>query len=119
MDEEIYEWEKAMETLYYKTKADFLWQAVLGGCGCGTQPEISDMALYLLDHFAKEIMERDHKTVNNSPHYTEYEIIAHWFDSKGLIEHGGNVMGSWLSDEGRKLHRMLMAKDFEENITQL
>ena len=31
------------------------------------------------------------------------EIILFYLDDKGLLEHGGSIRGSWLSDKGKKL----------------
>jgi hypothetical protein len=32
-----------------------------------------------------------------------WEIIAHWMDAKGLLEHGSSVNGSWLTDDGKRV----------------
>lgn len=46
------------------------------------------------------------------------EIIAHWLDSKNLIEHGSSIQGSWLNENGKKLYETLL-KPIPDNSIQL
>ena len=78
----------------HESPAMWFWIAILGGCGCGNAGDLADKALALLRFFA----ERNERVFS----YTEgNEILAHWFDSKKLTEHGGTVGGSWLTKDGK------------------
>jgi len=85
----------------WESPKSWLWTGILGGCGCGNSDDFGDLAWNVLDLFSQEIMERKW-SVYDDP---KYEIIAHWLDSKGLLEHGGSVAGSWLSELGEKVHK--------------
>lgn len=81
----------------YDTAAEYLWVGVLGGCGCGDVRN-PQLAVDVLAYFATDLLARD------SAAFTwEYEIVAHWFDSVGLLEHGSSIRGSWLTDKGKTI----------------
>jgi hypothetical protein len=42
----------------------------------------------------------------------EFEVIAHWFNSKELIEHGSGIGGSWLTDYGYQVYNTI--KKYED-----
>ncbi len=74
---------------------DWFFIDILGACGCGNM-SFPERAVNLLRYFGTEDRE--------PREFTEFdELLAHWFDSKGLTEHGGNVRGSWLLDEGYEI----------------
>ena len=79
----------------------------LGLCGC-----------------AQDVIERDLvavlRSLNKPPGHAPYcsdlpvvgdyaykELLLHWLDAKGLLEHGVSVRASWLSKEGRELAERL------------
>lgn len=76
-------------------KHDIFWFCVLGGCGCGTSDELAHDAWFLFNAFH----DRSHMrgAINDTP---ELEVMAHWMDSLGLIEHGGSIIWSWTTDLG-------------------
>ena len=83
----------------------WFWTEVLGGCGCGNSDELADRAVALLGYFATPHDERDTK---DNPYNNEVlEVLAHWMDSKELIEHGGGVGGSWLTARGQQAYDVL------------
>lgn len=84
----------------------------LGFCGCGQL----DMALRLLRDVLTEIGKRgdDEDVWRQSvatvdvmlaaeTHPGLYYSYLYWLDSKGLIEHGSGVGGSWLTEDGSDL----------------
>jgi len=98
-----YEWEKDFKECDFDSKEEFLWIYVLGGCGCGSYDENIKNAWKVFELFATPFDDRRF-SVYDKP---EYEIIAHWLDSKNLIEHGTSIAGSWLTEEGEKLYYLL------------
>lgn len=67
-------------------------------CGCGTN------AAYTV---IKEVLERAESLHDKQERYSPPEEISEWFefaqkvlDSWGLLEHGGSICGSWLTDKG-------------------
>jgi hypothetical protein len=107
---------EAPDGCWYDSPEEYLWVGIMGGCGCGSSDEIAELAHEILGHFGKPFDERKLKIYDK----IEYEIIAHWLDSKELIEHGSSVGGSWLTDKGKELLEVLKSapthksKDVEE-----
>jgi hypothetical protein len=93
--------------LSWDTRAEWLWMGLMGGCGCGQADEFGERAVKLLKHFATPHMERDHSIYDND----FYELMAHWFDSLELIEHGGIVTGSWLTEKGDQVYALVRVGD--------
>jgi hypothetical protein len=99
-DEEGYYWENYWE--YIENK--------LGLCGC-IDEDITDDIFSVLLQLGES---------SGSVYYTNFtiegpdkykELILHLLDSKGLIEHGGSIRGSWLTDEGREVVKKLAEED--------
>lgn len=70
----------------------------MNGCGCGSDNETD----------AWEVFKRFHdRTDDRWEMYNDgmrhLEVLAHWMDSLGLIEHGSSIAGSWLSEDGEWL----------------
>ncbi len=86
-----------------ETPNSWLWTEILGGCGCGTSDELAEEAFKLLSHFATPMDQRG----DTLCHDKFYELMAHWFDSKELIEHGSSVMYPWLTEKGEQIHRAI------------
>lgn len=91
-------WRKDMDECSYDNKVDFFWFHVLGGCGCGSSDELSEIAWDVFLNFSK-----DHESRASLYDDPAREIVGHWIDSLGLIEHGSGISGSWLTDEGKEL----------------
>jgi len=103
MKKDRYKWEDALETCAFDSKEEFLWIYVLGGCGCGSYDKNIKVAWKVFELFATPHDNRKF-SIYDKP---EYEIVAHWLDSKNLIEHGTGIGGSWLTEEGEKLYNLL------------
>ena len=84
---------------HWESFPEYFFCGVLGGCGCGTSDEIAAHAWTIFGLIAAK-KNQDLIKEHTNP-YTE--VLLHWMDSKGLIEHGGMIWGSWLSDEGKKI----------------
>lgn len=102
-----YTWEEDLATCGYDGKEDFLWFYVLGGCGCGHSDDAREIAWKVFEFFSSEKSERDIKVLNK----IEFEMVAHWLISKDIIEHGCSLSGGWLTEEGKKLFRLLIEKE--------
>ena len=85
---------------------EYLWFAVLKGCGCGSSNYFIELAWNVIDYFSQGFDERKSGYIYDEKHM-ENELMAQWLDSAGLLEHGTSVGGSWLSDEGKELHEAI------------
>jgi hypothetical protein len=77
--------------------AYYLWFDVLGGCGCGNADVIGVETATLFSAIAKRCA---HAEIFADSYH---ELMAHWFDSLQLIDHGSNIGSSVLSDKGRQV----------------
>ena len=93
----------------YDSVEDYIWVSVLGGCGCGYSEHYGELAVKLIKYFGTEHMKRDYSFWKESEFETE--LMAHWLDSKELLEHGTSVGGSWLSDDGKELLKIIEATE--------
>jgi hypothetical protein len=77
--------------------AYYFWFDVLHGCGCGNSDVLGADAAGLFTAIAKGCAHRE----IFSDHY--HELMAHWFDSLELIEHGANIGSAVLSKRGKEV----------------
>ena len=75
-------------------------------CGCGSD-NIKDDIINIIKEFLKDT-EYNHSYITDICKELELdekyvEMILFYLDDKGLLEHGGSIRGSWLSDKGKKL----------------
>lgn len=113
-----------LEELKNTIKYDFYYN-VLGLCGCGKPSRVGrGIYRYLTMVSNKE------KFIDNSEKYTKafyksYDwifkswqnlAIAYMLDDKGLIEHGSNIGGCWITELGKMYLKIFDDKkfDFEE-----
>lgn len=102
MDKE-YKWKKYIAECHYESPADFLWFYIMNGCGCGSFNDFKAEAWKLFEDFA---LNREAKwDLYDNP---VRELLAHWLDSKGLVEHGTSIRGSWLNEQGKTLYDDLL-----------
>lgn len=94
---------EAPDGLWYGSPEEYLWIGILGGCGCGSG-DLPEQAYEVLKNFGREHLSKERFSVYDKP---EHEVIAHWLDNKELIEHGGSIGGSWLTDRGRELLKVI------------
>lgn len=101
MSEEMF----VQDDCHYESPLEWLWIEVLGGCGCGSGDN-GELAWGVLEHFATPHEERPFPWYYES---REREVLAHWLDSKELIEHGTSAAGSWLTEEGKRVHGIIQS----------
>lgn len=82
----------------FDSDADFLWIYVMKGCGCGSRDQFQEDAYKLFMAIGRKeaTFELIYKDL-----YTE--LLAQMLDSRGLLEHGSSIGGSWLSEAGKYL----------------
>lgn len=99
--------QEKFENVYYNT---------LGMCGCGSPNEVKNFLFNLLENHRKykdseityEEMAGSRKTlIQSSDPDIVFEIIFHTFENSKLLEHGGSVYSSWLTEEGREFLKLL------------
>ena len=93
----------------YDSPAEALYYHIMKGCGCGNGDEIALRAWEIFTEIAEKREDR-YKVIYKSMYN---QTIAQWFDSLDLIEHGGSVGGSWLSEKGENLYKELI--DYYKN----
>lgn len=101
---------EAPDGAWYASPEEYIWIGVLGGCGCGWSEHYAELAVKLLEFFNTKHMERDLKFIDDY----EVELMAHWLDSKELIEHGGGIGGSWLTEKGKELLKLYQTESTKE-----
>ncbi len=74
---------------------------ILGSCGCGCPEEIGIEIWKIFETIANDRMFKD-KSVDTGSNYNE--LILRVLDMTDLIEHGGNIWSSRLSDKGKQLY---------------
>ena len=94
---------EAPDGCWYDSPAEYIWIGILGGCGCGSG-DLPDRAVEVLKNFGREHLSKERWSVYDDP---TNEVLAHWLDSKELIEHGGSIGGSWLTDKGKELLKLV------------
>jgi hypothetical protein len=88
--------------LEFDTKQEALYFGVLGLCGCGNPDQVHELLIECLETFEpyEYGLQKLVAVVKEKPEIVA-EFIAHFLDKFYLIEHGSNVYGSWLTEEGR------------------
>lgn len=94
---------KDQDGVCWDTPTRWLFTGILGGCGCGSADDFGDKAFRLLAHFNSEPSQRDWAIFDENGGF--FELMAHWFDDKDLIEHGSSISGSWLSAKGKHVYK--------------
>jgi hypothetical protein len=96
---------KDQDGVSWGSPKQWLWIGFLGGCGCGSSDDFAEEAFKLLEHY-------------NTPHEARtleiyedrfYELMAHWFDTVGLTDHGRSVSSAWLSDKGKQIYNCIIS----------
>jgi len=99
------DWYKDQDGISHESPEDWLW-SFLGGCGCGSHDEILARVRTVFHLFGTDYRERGGWSIYDD--LTD-ELIAHWLDHAGLIEHGSGIGGSWLTDKGHQVYNSLKA----------
>jgi hypothetical protein len=101
MNEPTYE---APNGVWYDSPEQYMFLDILGGCGCGLSDEIAERAFQVLNYFSMDHKDRTNSLFSDdNDEALSNEILAHWLDSKELIEHGSSIYGSWLTKKGEDL----------------
>ena len=84
---------------------------LLGFCGCGCPEEAMQYIGKILGAVAARQesswdINEVHQTLNLPDEHPAYWVVWYHLDSRGLLEHGGNVTGSWLTDKGKEALRL-------------
>lgn len=74
---------------------------IAGFCSCGCPNEAADWLANVLRAHELGGLERAQALDELMPHKMSRYVILYWLDDRGWTEHGGNVMGAWLSEKGR------------------
>ena len=91
-------WEDPDENMFWDSPQDWLFSKI-GGCGCGTD-EIREMVWTVFDNLSTWDDRAEHRDL-------VHELILHLLNEHHLAEHGGAVFGSWLTDEGERVHQII------------
>lgn len=89
---------------YWETPLSWFWVGVLGGCG--NSGVLSQRAFKLLENFS--LRGEDFNARFNVYNKAGDEILAHWFDSAGLTEHGSGIGSSWLTERGERVYKNIV-----------
>lgn len=95
---------------YYLDQDGVSWQdpeswffcGILGGCVCGSG-NLEGRAIKVLELFATPHEDRKWSVYDEPAD----EILAQWMDSKELLEHGTSIGGSWLTEKGEEIYKVL------------
>lgn len=91
----------------YSSLIDLRWFEELKFCGCGNPDGAREYIAKIL-RAIKDRSDSDWATDSVAAAIKGDAESAMWlilyvFDAMGLLEHGGNVSGSWLTDKGKQL----------------
>lgn len=101
--EKLYKtWKEDFNTCGFDGPKDFLWIYVMKGCGCGQSDTYREDFWAMFEKIAKK---EDRFEYISKDLY--HELIAQMLDSRGLLDHGSSIYGSWLSPAGEKLYKLL------------
>lgn len=79
----------------------------LGMCGCGYRDAAFDMVRDILNLAPLHKDERWRQVEKMIGNPGAHHIVLSAMQSAGLIEHGGSIDGSWLTDKGRWYQRVM------------
>lgn len=99
-------WED-QDGVFHEGPHQWLFVSILGGCGCGSSETFALEAVRLLREFGMDISARAIKVYDDRFH----ELMAHWFDSADLIEHGTSIAYPWLTQKGKEVLAAIDAAD--------
>lgn len=91
---------------HYDTQAEAMYFNLKASCGCGRPDEVHAFLIECIkqfdgDKWPKPGVDSIAKFVSERPDVAA-EFIAHYLTSEALLEHGGSVYGSWLTDRGKQ-----------------
>lgn len=89
------------DDIYYVNKKEFVQCGIFNFCGCG------DSTRNL--RYIKEQLEKINKgsVYEINEDNAVFYFFLYWADKEELIEHGCSVGGSWLTDKGKEVLRLI------------
>lgn len=84
-------------------------------CGCGDPDAVRAVYLDVLRDCGSDAFPRPFRSLAGWPSEAQY-VLLYSLDEAGLIEHGGTVYGSWLTDRGRLALAVLGATPSSEEM---
>ncbi len=99
------------DEVIYQRPEDYLWITIMGACGCGTGVA-PYRAVEILENFKKEYTDKTRFDVYDN---LADEVIAHWLDKVGLLDHGGSIGGSWITDKGKEVLAEIEGMECQES----
>lgn len=101
---------------HYDTEKEAVVDATISLCSCGRPEDVQDLlvnALRCIECFGNDLdaknerqhlfsMERIENLILQNPNIAA-EFVMQFLDDRGLLEHGGSVGGSWLSERGKQV----------------
>src|SRR6478609_7042913 len=90
----------------WDTVESWFFIGILEGCGCGNSNEIAAKAVEVLKFF-----DNKDRTESFWDKGESWEILAHWIDGKGLLEHGYTIGNSWLTEEGKEILKIIKERE--------
>ena len=94
----------------------------IGMCGCGRPTEVKKFLYELIknhkqykdDKITSDVMfEKREKIIKETDSDIIFEFVFHVLESSDLLEHGGSVYSSWLTEKGDKFFELLSENLFE------
>jgi len=89
---------------HYESREELFWSEVMGGCGCGFSEDNAADVWSLFVWFREKRGYHHQIFAQGNRHM---EVLAQWMDSLGLLDHGIDVAGSWLSPGGNEIWDLL------------
>jgi len=94
----------------------------LNFCGCGNPEDIMQLIKDLLNQIShkwdneKTYEERQEEIIkifnfNGKVNHAVYDFILNYLDIVGLLEHGGSIGGSWLTERGKVILKLMNQVD--------
>lgn len=102
---------------HYDTEAEAMYFNLKASCGCGRPCDVHHFLIDSLrqfegENFPKPGVDAIKEVILKNPDIAA-EFVAHYLSGEGLMEHGGSVYGSWLTDRGKQFIEIGPMRDGE------
>ena len=108
-DNDQNEWFVDSEGCSYPSYESYVITGLLGLCGC-FDDDLGNDIMTILRQFAATKGHISIDDIKIDGHEQYRELILHDLTRVDLLEHGGNVGGSWLTDKGREVATKLLER---------
>lgn len=112
MSNDIEQRKADLETIYF---------GEIGMCGCGNPKDVKKFIYELLKNHKEYEDDYDAMTENRKRIIKEtdtnviFEFVFHVLDHNDLLNHGGSIYGSWLTEKGEKFFDSLSKNLSDDN----